>query len=129
MTTAAPNGRNLTIVDIARAASVSRSTVSLVLKGSPLVREETGERVTKAMDALGYVYNREAANLRRARSGIVGMVINDLFNPFFAELAIGIERALQNSGFVRSWPTRPRASCGRPRSCARCASTAPPASS
>lgn len=92
--------RTATIVDIAREAGVSKSTVSLVLKMSPLVKDETRERVTRAMDALGYVYNRGAASLRRARSDIVGMVINDLSNPFFAELAVGIERALQHSGFI-----------------------------
>jgi LacI family transcriptional regulator len=92
--------RAVTILDIAKSAGVSKSTVSLVLKSSPLVREETRQRVVGAMDALGYVYNRGAASLRRARADIVGMVINDLSNPFFAELAIGIERALQNSGFV-----------------------------
>jgi LacI family transcriptional regulator, galactose operon repressor len=92
--------RAVTILDIAKSAGVSKSTVSLVLKRSPLVREETRQRVAGAMDALGYVYNRGAASLRRARADIVGMVINDLSNPFFAELAIGIERALQNSGFV-----------------------------
>jgi LacI family transcriptional regulator len=92
--------RTVTIIDIAREAGVSKSTVSLVLKMSPLVKDETRQRVTKAMDALGYVYNRGAASLRRSRSDIVGMVINDLANPFFAELAIGIERALQNSGFI-----------------------------
>lgn len=92
--------RTVTIIDIAREAGVSKSTVSLVLKMSPLVKEDTRQRVTKTMDALGYVYNRGAASLRRARSDIVGMVINDLANPFFAELAIGIERALQNSGFI-----------------------------
>lgn len=91
---------NVTIVDIARAAGVSKSTVSLVLKGSPLVKGETRERVTRAMEELGYVYNRGAASLRQARSSIVGMVINDLANPFFAELAIGIERALQSSGHI-----------------------------
>jgi LacI family transcriptional regulator len=89
-----------TIVEIARAVGVSKSTVSLVLKASPLVRQETRDRVVKAMDALGYVYNRGAANLRRARSNIVGMVINDLSNPFFAELAIGVERTLQDSGYI-----------------------------
>ena len=94
------NPRAVTIIDIAKSAGVSKSTVSLVIKKSPLVKDETRQRVTRAMEALGYVYNRGAASLRRARADIVGMVINDLSNPFFAELAIGIERALQNSGFV-----------------------------
>ncbi len=89
-----------TIVDIAGRAGVSKSTVSLVLSGSPLVKAETRARVETAIGELGYVYNRGAANLRKARSNIVGMVINDLMNPFFAELAVGIERALQGSSYI-----------------------------
>ncbi len=89
-----------TILDIARKAGVSKSTVSLVLQGSGLVRPETSERVRSAMEDVGYVYNRGAANLRRARSNVVGMIINDLMNPFFVELAVGIERAFQGAGIV-----------------------------
>jgi LacI family transcriptional regulator len=93
-------GRRLTILDIGREAGVSKSTVSLVLQGSQVVRPETRERVQRAMDQLGYVYNRGAANLRRQRSDVLGMVINDLTNPFFAELAAGIEHGLQRAGIV-----------------------------
>lgn len=89
-----------TILDIARAADVSKSTVSLVLQGSALVRPETAERVRRAMEHIGYVYNRGAANLRRARSNVVGMIINDLMNPFFVEMAVGIERVVQGAGIV-----------------------------
>jgi LacI family transcriptional regulator len=93
-------GRATTIIDIARAAGVSKSTVSLVLKNSPQVKPETRDRVERAFAQLGYVYNRSAANLRMARSSFVGMVISDLMNPFFAELAVGIEDALYNLGFI-----------------------------
>lgn len=89
-----------TILDIARQAGVSKSTVSLVLQGSGLIRPETASRVRKAIDDVGYVYNRGAANLRKAQSNVVGMVINDLTNPFFAELAVGIERVFQSAGIV-----------------------------
>lgn len=92
--------RATTIVDIARAAGVSKSTVSLVLKESPLVKSATRDRVMRAIDQLGYVYNRSAASLRTARSSFVGMVISDLMNPFFTELAVGIEDGLYNLGFV-----------------------------
>ncbi len=92
--------RSVTIIDIAEVAGVSKSTVSLVLKASPLVKAETRERVQRAMEDMGYVYNRGAASLRKASSSVVGMVINDLSNPFFAELAIGIEQALQHSGYI-----------------------------
>lgn len=90
----------VTIVDVARSAGVSKSTVSLVLSESPLVAEATRERVTHAMKALGYVYHRGAAQLRAASSDLVGMVISDLTNPFFAELAVGIEDALYKLGFT-----------------------------
>lgn len=90
----------VTMIDIAKAAGVSKSTVSLVLQGSPLVKAETRARVNAAIDKLGYVYNRGAANLRQSRSNMVGMVINDLTNPFFAEMAVGIESVLQGSGYI-----------------------------
>jgi LacI family transcriptional regulator len=90
----------ITIIDIAERAEVSKSTVSLVISGSPLVKAETRRRVRAVIDELGYVYNRGAANLRTARSDIVGMVINDLTNPFFAELAVGIEGALHGSDYI-----------------------------
>ena len=92
--------KRATIVDIARAAGVSKSTVSLILTGSGKTKPETERAVRAAMRELGYVYNRGAASLRHPQSRIVGMVINDLSNPFFAELAIGIERVLRTSGYV-----------------------------
>lgn len=89
-----------TILDIAREAGVSKSTVSLVLQGSGLIRPETAGKVRKAIEDVGYVYNRGAANLRKAHSNVIGMVINDLTNPFFAEMAVGIERVFQSAGIV-----------------------------
>ena len=90
----------VTIVEIAAAAGVSKSTVSLVLQGSEAVRAATRERVNNAIRDFGYVYNRGAANLRLAQSNIVGMIINDLTNPFYAELAVGIDRGLQAAGHL-----------------------------
>ena len=93
-------GGRVTIIDIAHAAGVSKSTVSLVLTGSGRVRPETEQAVRAAMREFGYVHNRSAASLRSTQSRVVGMVINDLSNPFFAELAIGIERGLRTSGTI-----------------------------
>lgn len=90
----------VTIVDVARQADVSKSTVSLVLSGSGAVAPKTRARVRSAMEALGYVYHRGAASLRAASSDLVGLVISDLTNPFFAELATGIEDALYRFGFT-----------------------------
>ncbi|WP_280154184.1 LacI family DNA-binding transcriptional regulator [Piscinibacter sp. XHJ-5] len=94
-----PN-KSITIHDVAKAADVSKSTVSLVLQGSPLIRDETAERVREAARKLGYVYNRRAAELRRQASNTVGVVINDLMNPFFAEVLVGIERRLVDAGYI-----------------------------
>ncbi|MFQ6182268.1 LacI family DNA-binding transcriptional regulator [Sinorhizobium meliloti] len=91
----------VTVVDIARAAGVSKSTVSLVLQASPLVNESTRAKVNAVIRELGYVYNRSAANLRQARSKIIGIVVNDLTNSFFAELAVGVDEVVQAAGFVQ----------------------------
>ncbi len=92
--------RTITIVDVAAEANVSKSTVSLVLKGSPLIKGETADRVRSAALKLGYVYNRRAGELRGNASNAIGVVINDLMNPFFAEVLVGIERKLVDAGYV-----------------------------
>ncbi len=96
------NKGRVTVVDIAHAAGVSKSTVSLVLQGSPLVNEATRAKVNAVIRDLGYVYNRAAANLRQtAPSKIVGIVVNDLTNSFFAELAVGVDMVVQSAGYVQ----------------------------
>jgi LacI family transcriptional regulator len=92
--------RRPTIIDVAREAGVSKSTVSLVLQNSPQVREETRVLVRQAMARLGYVYNRSAANLRAANVGLVGLVINDLRNPFFTEFATSLQMTLSARGYA-----------------------------
>lgn len=52
------------------------------------------------MEALGYVYNRAAANLRAQKSHTIGLVVTDITNPFFAELAVCIEAALENLDYT-----------------------------
>lgn len=89
--------KRATVIDVARLARVSKSTVSLALKDSELLRKETRWRVHQAARQLGYVRNRSAARLRGASTDIIGMVINDLSNPFFAEMAVGIERACRRA--------------------------------
>ncbi len=91
--------RRPTIIDVARAAGVSKSTVSLVLQNSPSVKSETRDLVRKAMAEIGYVYNRAAANMRMANAGLIGLVINDLRNPFFTEFATTLQMALSEKGY------------------------------
>lgn len=92
--------RVVTVTDIANAIGVSRATVSLVLRGSPLVHADTRARVEAELKRQRYVYNRSAANLRRRTSSSVALVINDLSNPFFAEFAAGVDEALGGQGYV-----------------------------
>lgn len=99
-TPAGKGARAVTVTDIAEAIGVSRATVSLVLRGSPLVNVDTRARVEAELLRQRYVYNRGAANLRRRTSSSVALVINDLSNPFFAEFASGVDEALGGKGYV-----------------------------
>jgi LacI family transcriptional regulator len=92
--------RRPTITDVAAHAGVSKSTVSLVLQDSPLVKAETAKTVRGAMRDIGYVYNRAAAMLRGSSVGLIGLVINDLRNPFFAEFAVSFQMAMAARGYA-----------------------------
>lgn len=95
-----PRRRQVTLSDIAASCGVSRATVSLVLRQSPLVNAQTRSRVEAEFKRVGYVYNRAAASLRTRRSSSVALVVNDLSNPFFAEFAAGVDEALAAAGYV-----------------------------
>jgi len=84
----------VTLQTIADYLGVSTATVSLALRDSPLVADATRVRVKHSASELGYIYNRRAASLRTSRSGIIGVVVPDIMNPFFAEILLGIEDEL-----------------------------------
>ena len=92
--------KKTTLIDVARHAGVSRATASLVLRNSPLVADTTREQVLASMRELGYVYNRAAANLRSRESRTIGLVVTDVTNPFFAELAVSIESRLTDANYA-----------------------------
>src|SRR5262245_31618926 len=89
-----------TLKDIAKHAGVSPATVSLVLRKSPLVATQTRERVQSAIETLGYVYDRAAANLRARHTHTIGLVVCEITNPFYAELTASIDDALDRAGWV-----------------------------
>lgn len=91
--------KTITLNHVADDAGVSRSTVSLVLRNSPLVADETRARVQASIKRLGYVYNRGAASLRSQQSNTIGLVVTDITNPFFAELTVGVEEGLEESQY------------------------------
>ena len=90
----------VTVWDVAEQAQVSKSTVSLVLTNSDKVSKKSKEKVLAAIDKLGYVYNRDAAALRSKRSNLVALVINDLTNPYSAQLAVGLEKHIFELGML-----------------------------
>ena len=94
---AAP-GRKVTINDIAEATALSKATVSLVLRNSPSIPEVTRSRVLEAASRLGYVYHRGAASLRGGTTRTVGIVVNDITNPYFAETVALIQQRLTAAG-------------------------------
>ncbi|RNI24244.1 LacI family DNA-binding transcriptional regulator [Flexivirga caeni] len=79
-----------TLDEVARQSGVSPSTVSRYLRGKLALREETEQRIQDAVAALGYVGNASARSLAAQRSGVVGLVLPGLSNPFFAALADSI---------------------------------------
>ncbi|MEW2353907.1 LacI family DNA-binding transcriptional regulator [Spirillospora sp. NPDC029432] len=98
------------VKDVARHAGVSVATVSRVLNDSDRVAPETRARVLAAVEALGYRRNAVARSLRTDATRTIGLVIGDILNPFFTELARAIEdeaRALGYSVVIGNADERP----------------------
>lgn len=89
-----------TMVDVARAAGVSQKTVSRVINGEPNVRSSVRERVLEHARLLGYRRNDLAAILTAPRRGrTIGVLIEDLADPFWASMVSGIEEAVRADGY------------------------------
>lgn len=86
------------IREVAASAGVSVGTVSNVLNRSHLVAESTRLRVQEAIDALGFVRNESARQLRAGTSRTVGLIVMDVANPFFTDVARGVEDAASQAG-------------------------------
>ncbi|GAB3758486.1 LacI family DNA-binding transcriptional regulator [Microlunatus parietis] len=92
-------GRRVRMIDVADSLGVSRATVSLVMRNSPLVSATTRTAVLAEAERLGYVYNQAAANLRTQRNDLVGLVMPDVMNPFVGEVSLGVQEVLGEVGF------------------------------
>jgi LacI family transcriptional regulator len=89
-----------TIADVARASGVAKSTVSRALNDSSRIGEPTKKRVRAAARRLGYEPNYIARSLTRKRTQTIGVILEDILNPFFSEVAKGIETALRRRGYT-----------------------------
>lgn len=97
---AKPEGR-ATIADVARAAGVSKATVSRFLNHrDTLLTPEIASKVEKAVAALGYVPSPMAQALKRGRSRLIGLVVADIANPFSVAVLRGAEKAAQQAGYL-----------------------------
>ncbi len=89
----------VTIIDIANALGITPSTVSRALAGNPRVKEDTRRAVLQKADELGYERNAMAANLRKGRSSIVGVVVPRIHREFFSNVIGGAESVLNAAGY------------------------------
>jgi LacI family transcriptional regulator len=88
------------IQDVAERAGVSVGTVSNVLNRPDRVAEATREQVLAAISELGFVRNSSAAQLRAGTSRSLGLIVLDLANPFFHDVARGVEEVAEAAGYA-----------------------------
>ena len=92
-------GRNATINDIARLASVSKKTVSRVINQSPLVQEETRARIQAVIDKFGYVPDPQARGLAFRKSFLIGLVYDNPNAQYIVNLMEGVLEAVRNTEY------------------------------
>ena len=93
-------GKGVTIRDVAAHAGVSLGTASRVLSGNPATSPEARTRVGEAVTALGYRPNMQARSLRLTRTNAIGLLVSDVRNPFFADVAHAAEQAALGADYV-----------------------------
>ncbi len=91
--------RRVTLKDVAEHAGVSRSAASLAMRGDEGLSDDTRARILRSMDELGYIYNRSAAALRENRRRLIGVVVTNFDNTFFAQSLQAIEMELDAHGY------------------------------
>lgn len=93
------NEKRVTIAQVAEAAGVSLMTVSRVINNKGDVSDETARRVWQIIDELGYRPSRIARGLARSRTNTIGLVVPDIGNPFFSDIARGVEHRAYAAGY------------------------------
>ena len=88
-----------TITDVARVAGVSKNTVSRYLNNRGYISQKTRDTIQEAIDLLHYQPNQIARGLYTGHTNLVGLVIPDVIQPFFATMAFHIEEELHKRGY------------------------------
>lgn len=88
----------ITLRDVAARAEVSVATASRALQKPAMVSASTRERVRQAVDELGYAPNRSARTLITGRTGVLGVIVPDLLNPFYPALLKGAQERAHHHG-------------------------------
>ena len=91
--------QHITIKDIARIAGVSTSTVSRALSNSPELSEQTRQRILEICRREGYRVNALARSLICNKTNVIGLIVPEVTNPFYAELSLGIETHARSLGY------------------------------
>ncbi len=89
----------ISIADIARIAGVSHSTVSRALRESPLISEETRERIQRLAREMGYTPNAIAQSLQTRHTSTIGLVITSIADPFLSDVVRGVEEVARAASF------------------------------
>lgn len=89
----------ITLREIARLAHVSEATASLALNGRRGVNEETRRRVKEIAREKGYLPNAIARRLSKSRSGIIGLVVPDIENPYYGKLVRTVDQCVRRAGY------------------------------
>lgn len=92
--------KSATILDVARAANISKATVSRVLNNSPLVDPKTKERVLAVIEELKYSPSATARSLSKRESSIIGMIVPEVDNPFFGEVMRGVTEVIEKNNLM-----------------------------
>lgn len=92
--------KKVSIIDVAKAAGVSVSTVSLVLRQKGKISDATIARVQAAIEQLGYVHNVAAANLRASTSNLIGLILCDFSDSYAIKVMASVVRELETQGFM-----------------------------
>lgn len=93
------NKKKATIRDVAKAAGVSQSTVSRVLNNNGYVGEDARRRVEEAMEALHYSPSAIAVCLSKSRSRMIGVIVPQIFAPFFSQMYYIADRIMERYGY------------------------------